>query len=42
MLKNEGFRSLFKGLSASLILVINPIIQFITYEFLKDKLAGKT
>lgn len=37
---NEGFGSLFKGLTASLILVLNPIIQFIIYEILKRKLSA--
>ncbi|KAL4455846.1 hypothetical protein ABPG74_003256 [Tetrahymena malaccensis] len=40
MIQKEGIFSLFKGLSASLILVINPIVQFITYEYLKEKLSG--
>nr|XP_004039368.1 mitochondrial carrier protein, putative [Ichthyophthirius multifiliis]EGR34064.1 mitochondrial carrier protein, putative [Ichthyophthirius multifiliis] len=39
MFKNEGINSLFRGLSASLILVINPIIQFIAYEYLKARLS---
>ncbi len=36
-IKGEGFKALFKGLSASLILVMNPIVQFIVYENLKKK-----
>lgn len=35
MLRQEGVTSLFKGLQASLMLVINPIIQFSVYERLK-------
>lgn len=35
MIKNEGLTSLWKGLSSSLILVSNPIIQFVIYEQLK-------
>ena len=38
MYKKEGILSFFKGIEASLFLVINPIIQFIIYEFLKKKL----
>lgn len=34
----EGLSSLEKGLLASLILVTNPIIQFLVYEWLKNKL----
>ena len=37
MVKNEGILSLWKGLLASLILVSNPIIQFVVYEWLKNK-----
>lgn len=35
MLNEEGMQSLFKGLSTSILLVINPIIQFYFYEKLK-------
>lgn len=40
MLQEEGLHSLFKGLEASLILVINPIIQFLIYEALKEKFSN--
>ncbi len=40
MVKKEGFSSLLKGLEASLILVINPIVQFIIYEHIKTKLPS--
>ena len=40
LMKNHGFKALFKGLSASLILVINPIIQFSIYEILKKKISN--
>jgi adenine nucleotide transporter 17 len=32
ILKKEGFAGLFKGLMPSLILVSNPVIQFVIYE----------
>lgn len=35
MIRIEGLTSLWKGLSSSLILVLNPIIQFVIYEQLK-------
>ena len=35
--KNEGIGGFFKGLGASYILVLNPIVQFLIYEFLKKK-----
>lgn len=31
MIKDEGFFALWKGMFASVILVANPIIQFVTY-----------
>jgi len=37
MVKTEGIKSIFKGLEASLILVVNPLIQFFVYEMLKLK-----
>jgi len=35
--KTEGIAGFFKGLLAGYILLINPIIQFIVYEYLKKK-----
>ena len=37
LIKKEGVLALFKGLLASLILVTNPIIQFVVYEWLKNR-----
>ena len=44
IIANEGVKGLFKGLGASLLLVANPVIQFVVYEWLKDKflVANKT
>ena len=39
MMKDEGITCLWKGMLASIILVTNPIIQFVTYEFLKKKIS---
>jgi hypothetical protein len=39
MIKDEGITCLWKGMLASIILVTNPIIQFVTYEFLKKRLS---
>ena len=39
MIKHEGVLSLWKGLLASLILVSNPIIQFVVYEWFKKTLS---
>lgn len=39
MVQSEGVLSIFKGLEASLILTINPIIQFFVYESIKHKFA---
>jgi hypothetical protein len=36
--QEEGISGFFKGLFPSLILTINPVIQFITYELMKSKL----
>lgn len=36
MIQKEGMMSLWKGLQTSLILVSNPIIQFVIYEKLKS------
>lgn len=36
----EGPSGFYKGLFPSLILTINPIVQYIIYEFLKGKLSG--
>jgi hypothetical protein len=35
LVSNEGFFALFKGVVANLILVVNPIINFVIYESLK-------
>jgi len=35
--QHEGIAGFFKGTKAGLILVLNPIIQFLVYEFLKKK-----
>jgi adenine nucleotide transporter 17 len=42
IIEHEGISGLWKGLMASLMLVSNPVINFISYEFLKDRLLGKT
>ena len=33
--QREGISAFFKGCIANLILVINPVINFVIYEFLK-------
>jgi hypothetical protein len=38
----EGYRSLFKGLTASLFSVSNAIIYFIIYEKMKRALGSTT
>lgn len=38
LIKEEGVLALWKGILASLILVSNPIIQFVVYEWFKKKL----
>ena len=35
IIKNEGISAFFKGVIPNLILVINPIINFVVYEYLK-------
>jgi len=40
--KNEGIEGFFRGLSASYVLVLNPIIQFVAYEYLKKRFNGRT
>lgn len=37
----EGFKGLYKGLTASLILVSNPVIQFVVYEQCLQKIRAK-
>lgn len=37
---NEGFMGFFKGIKPALILVSNPVIQFICYEFFKKKFGA--
>jgi adenine nucleotide transporter 17 len=39
LIQTDGFASLWKGLSSSLVLVSNPIIQYTAYEWLKTKFA---
>jgi len=39
--KNEGPEGFFRGLSAGYVLVLNPIIQFVAYEYLKKRFNGK-
>ena len=39
MHEREGLLTLWKGVLASLILVSNPIIQFVIYEWLKKTLS---
>jgi adenine nucleotide transporter 17 len=41
IIEHEGISGLWKGLMASLMLVSNPVINFVSYEFLKDRLLGK-
>ena len=38
MARQEGIRSLWNGTLPSLLLVSNPAIQFMTYEFIKRKM----
>jgi hypothetical protein len=37
LIHTDGIKSLWKGLSSSLVLVSNPIIQFCVYEWCKKK-----
>lgn len=39
MKNDEGLIAFWKGVLASLILVTNPIIQFVIYEWLKKNLS---
>lgn len=39
--QTEGIAGFFKGTAAGVILVANPIIQFLVYEFLKKKFERK-
>ncbi len=39
--KKDGIEGFFRGLSASYVLVLNPIIQFVAYEYLKKRFGGK-
>lgn len=39
LLKEEGLLALWKGMLASIILVTNPIIQFVVYEWLKKRFS---
>jgi adenine nucleotide transporter 17 len=40
IIKEEGFAGFGKGLGACYVLVINPIIQFVLYEYLKRRFAN--
>ncbi|PFH34951.1 carrier superfamily protein [Besnoitia besnoiti] len=40
ILKREGFRGWFAGLLPALVLVANPAIQFVLYDFLKESLTA--
>ena len=39
LLNEQGILALWKGILASIILVTNPIIQFVVYEWLKKRLS---
>lgn len=39
ILNEEGIEGFFKGITPSLILTLNPVIQFTIYEFMKDNFA---
>lgn len=41
ILRNEGIRGLYKGMSASYLGVSEGTIQWVLYERLKKKVAGK-
>lgn len=38
--RNEGFAGFFSGVGSSLILIINPIINYVIYEYLKKFFKG--
>jgi len=40
ILDNEGIAGFFKGLWTSLTMIMNPILQFSIYEYIKNKLEG--
>ena len=42
ILQHEGISGLWKGLTASFLLVSNPVINFVLYELLKDRLLSKS
>ena len=42
ILQYEGISGLWKGLTASFLLVSNPVINFVLYELLKDRLLSKS
>jgi adenine nucleotide transporter 17 len=42
ILEQEGISGFYKGLIPSLFLTINPIIQYIFYEYLRAKLIDAT
>ena len=41
ILKEEGIRGLYKGLSASILGLSESTLQFVTYEYLKNQLLSK-
>ena len=41
-IKEEGLRAFFKGVLPNLILVTNPIINFVVYESLKKQILRTT
>ncbi len=42
ILEKEGLSGFYKGIIPSLFLTINPIIQYIIYEYLRAKLVDDT
>ena len=42
ILQHEGISGLWKGLTASFLLVSNSVINFVLYELLKDRLLSKS
>jgi hypothetical protein len=39
--RNDGALGFFRGIGPSLFLIINPIIQYVIYEFLKNEIKGR-
>jgi len=38
--KSDGLKGFFSGVGSSLILIINPIINYVIYEYLKKIFKG--